>query len=112
MIESMWYALLIGVTFWGSGWLTQKFPPKKINPIYGYRTRRSRKSKEAWVYAQKRSSEMMKLAGLAVILFSLPVCLIPQLGEVARVILITLIMIVVLCIMIFKIENELKERFE
>lgn len=30
-----------------------KFPPRKINPIYGYRTRASMRSDDAWKFAQK-----------------------------------------------------------
>lgn len=34
-------------------WYTYKFPPKKINGVYGYRTSSSMKSQQNWDYAQK-----------------------------------------------------------
>ena len=34
-------------------------PPRQINDFYGYRTNRSRKSQEAWDFAQKYSAKMM-----------------------------------------------------
>jgi hypothetical protein len=38
--------MVVGIVFW-------TYPPKKINEFYGYRTTRSRKSQEAWDFAQK-----------------------------------------------------------
>ena len=46
-----------GVVFW-------MYPPKKINGFYGYRTTRSRKSQEAWDFAQRYSAKMMTMLGL------------------------------------------------
>jgi immunity protein, SdpI family len=47
------------------GLLMLKFPPKKINLSYGYRTGSSMKTEERWAFAQKFSAkEMMKLGGI------------------------------------------------
>ena len=48
---------VIGLVFW-------MYPPKKINEFYGYRTTRSRKSQEAWDFAQRYSAKMMTVLGL------------------------------------------------
>ena len=48
---------VVGVVFW-------MYPPKKINEFYGYRTTSSRKSQEAWDFAQKYSAKMMTVLGL------------------------------------------------
>ena len=40
------------------------FPPKKINGHYGYRTKASMKSQEAWDVAQKCSAKMMLVFGI------------------------------------------------
>ncbi|MFN5621164.1 MAG: SdpI family protein [Flavobacteriales bacterium] len=40
-----------------------KFPPKKINALYGYRTLASMRSEEAWRFAQKFSARRMILVG-------------------------------------------------
>ena len=36
------------------------WPPNSVNRMYGYRTRRSMASQEAWDYAQPRSIELMR----------------------------------------------------
>ena len=48
---------VVGVVFW-------MYPPKKINEFYGYRTTRSRKSQEAWDFAQRYSAKLMTALGL------------------------------------------------
>lgn len=45
--------LLIPATMLVFGYLWKKKPPEKINYGYGYRTKRSMASKEAWNYAHK-----------------------------------------------------------
>ena len=47
------------------------YPPKKINGIYGYRTKSSKKSIELWHFAQSYSSKKIILAGILMLLFSL-----------------------------------------
>jgi immunity protein, SdpI family len=50
--------------------LVQKFPPKKINWYYGYRTSRSMKNEETWKIAQVYSSK--KAIELALLSFVFP----------------------------------------
>ena len=52
---------VVGVVFW-------IYPPKKINEFYGYRTIRSRKSQEAWDFAQRYSAKLMTIFGLAALI--------------------------------------------
>ena len=52
---------VVGVVFW-------MYPPKKINEFYGYRTTRSRKSQEAWDFAQRYSAKLMTLFSFAALL--------------------------------------------
>ena len=52
---------VIGLVFW-------MYPPKKINEFYGYRTTRSRKSQEAWDFAQRYSAKLMTILGLAALI--------------------------------------------
>jgi uncharacterized membrane protein len=59
--------IILGITgplFILLGYYFSKFPPKKINNIYGYRTPRSMKSQEAWDFAQVYGAKKMMLAGL------------------------------------------------
>lgn len=56
---------LTGAIFLLAGYLSLRFPPKKINGIYGYRTPNSMKNQERWEFAQEfASKEMMKLGAL------------------------------------------------
>jgi len=49
--------LIIGLIF-------KKFPPKKINSIYGYRTNSSMKNKKVWDYAQVVGANSFIVLGL------------------------------------------------
>lgn len=56
--------LLLPVCMFLVGRLWQKNPPKEINGIYGYRTARSMKSKEAWDYAHRYYGRIWYYTGL------------------------------------------------
>ncbi len=55
--------MLAGTIFCLAGVLLIKFPPKKINSLYGYRTPRSMKSEAAWNFAQKYSGREFVIWG-------------------------------------------------
>ena len=46
-----------GLIFLLAGFIQQRFPPKKINHLYGYRTSNSMKSQESWDFAQEYSAK-------------------------------------------------------
>ncbi len=62
---------LTGIILLIVGLLMSKFPPKKINGIYGYRTKKSIKSEEAWDFSQKFGAIKMIEAGAWLVLLSL-----------------------------------------
>ena len=47
-----------------AGFIQTKFPPKKINNFYGYRTIFSKSSQEAWDYANKIAGKIMLASGI------------------------------------------------
>jgi uncharacterized membrane protein len=51
--------------------ITLVFPPKKINLLYGYRTRASMKNQQVWDFAQRYSGVKMAQIGLVLMAFSL-----------------------------------------
>ena len=51
--------------------ITHFFPPKKINPLYGYRSKRSMQSQEKWDFAQKYATRQMLIGGIFMILAGL-----------------------------------------
>jgi uncharacterized membrane protein len=54
-----WLPLTTGLIFVLVGLFVLKFPPKKINSLYGYRTGSSMSSQEKWDFAQKYSARLM-----------------------------------------------------
>ncbi|WMI68685.1 SdpI family protein [Mangrovimonas sp. YM274] len=60
-----------GVIFILLGLIMLKFPPKTINPIYGYKTGSSMKNQERWDFAQVYAAKILMIAGAFLILFSL-----------------------------------------
>lgn len=60
--------LLTGFIFIISGWLFTKYPPRRINSWYGYRTPASKKSQDRWDYAQKYSANLLIRMGWLMVL--------------------------------------------
>ena len=61
--------LLLGPLMLAVAFLMKKYPPKKVNAIYGYRTPRSMKNQNTWEVANQYSTALMVKASLATILF-------------------------------------------
>ncbi len=57
--EQVLYALGYLVFMLIVSFVFMKFPPKKINYLYGYRTRRSMANQEIWKVANEYSAKMM-----------------------------------------------------
>ena len=55
---------LSGGIFYLAALVFSKFPPKKINYLYGYRTKASMKSQESWNFSQNYTSKKMKYISL------------------------------------------------
>lgn len=56
--------ILCGVIFVLAGIIMRYSPPKKINSLYGYRTRSSMKNQERWDFAQQYSSKYLMKFGV------------------------------------------------
>ena len=63
--------VLEGLIFVVASWIMHAFPPRKINLLYGYRTKRSMKSIENWKFAQDYSRRTMFRGGLAMGVFGM-----------------------------------------
>ncbi|MEA4816035.1 MAG: SdpI family protein [Lachnospiraceae bacterium] len=64
--------MIIPFTMLFIGTLWKKHPPKKINRIYGYRTRMSMKNMETWEFAHKYIGRLWyALGGIAAVLTSI-----------------------------------------
>ncbi len=84
------------------------YPPKKINPWYGYRTVRSQKSERNWHFAQHYSAHLT--LSLNIILFLLQIALYILIKNTVYVDLgIIVVWVLGMAICIYKIEQKLKE---
>ncbi|MEC1625986.1 SdpI family protein [Bacillus mojavensis] len=84
-----------------AGLLIKLFPPKSINSVYGFRTRRSMSDQRLWNEANRYSAALMILSGLIVL----------GAGVLLRssFIILQLIMLIAACIIIFMLtEKRLK----
>lgn len=100
---------LLGVFFTILGILSGHYPPKKINAIYGYRTRRSMRNQETWDFANRLSARMMLITGtvLALIGFGLW-----GLGYSLHVIWFLILVWATILYLIVSVERQLKRRFD
>lgn len=58
---------LTGSTFLLAAAIQYKFPPKRINHFYGYRTKNSMQNQECWNFAQRYSAVQMMRTATAII---------------------------------------------
>lgn len=63
-------SLLIPATMIGFGGIFVHRPPKNINSIYGYRTRRSMKNQESWDFAHQYCGKRWLRDGLVLLVVS------------------------------------------
>ncbi|WP_214072264.1 SdpI family protein [Mucilaginibacter sp. dw_454] len=64
---------LLGIIFFLIGLIMYKFPPKKINKWYGYRTDSSMKNQQTWDEANRYSALLMAKTGLIVIVIGIAI---------------------------------------
>lgn len=94
-----------------AGWILLKFPPKKINSLYGYRTKSSMKSQERWDFAQHYSAKQMIRLGVYLTLFGC-IGLVYHPSETLGILIGLCAMILVFIILFRQTESALKTRFK
>lgn len=107
--------LIIPVIIVVAGIWMDKRPPKEINNVKGYRTRRSQSSQEAWDFAQHYSGRLLTYVGIALLVIT-AFLQIPILnGNVLKVSLFGCLVLIgqciVLCLTIIPTEAALKKKF-
>ncbi|MFN3872804.1 MAG: SdpI family protein [Ignavibacterium sp.] len=100
--------LLCGIIFLIAGLIQSKYPPKKINSLYGYRTISSMRSKEAWDFAQKYSAKISIWAGLLMMFFAVTSLQFPNISKEYQVWFSLIIIFSLVGILIFLTEQKLK----
>jgi len=102
--------LLTGLIFVLAGFVLWKFPPKDINYIYGYRSKRSMQSQAQWDFAQAYAGKRMMLYG-GLLALSCLLGLVFRFKETTAVILGLGLMILTVLILIIDVERALKRQF-
>ncbi|MES2274465.1 MAG: SdpI family protein [Bacteroidota bacterium] len=69
---------LIGMVFLLVGFIQKKFPPKKINNLYGYRSPAAQKNQQTWDEANRYSAIRMIKTGAFLVLAGLVITLLLQ----------------------------------
>ncbi|MFX3674736.1 MAG: SdpI family protein [Paenisporosarcina sp.] len=98
---------LISLIFILSGLFLKHKPPKKINPIYGYRTFRSMKNTDLWKKGNEFSAEIMIKHGLILIFLGTSISFLFKQPQNA-IFSIMGLMIVLIIIMVIRVERKLK----
>lgn len=103
--------LLVGFIFIIAGFIMFKFPPKKINHFYGYRTKSSMKNQSRWDFAQRYSSkEMMKL-GFVLMMTSI-IGFTTNFGSLINLFLGLGLLFLTLLILSIRVEKAIKTKFD
>jgi len=100
----------VGVIYVIAGYIQKKYPPKKINHFYGYRTSRSQKNQEIWDFAQQYSAHKMIKMGIITLVISALAYVFDYRSE-WEVWIAIFISILFPIAMIIEIEKKLKKQF-
>lgn len=109
--DLLFMAILIGSIFILTGTILLKFPPKEINLLYGYRTKRSMKSKDAWDFAQLFSAKKMIKGGFIFLLIGL-ISLFLELSQTLNIIIGMGFLLLTCIYLIYSTEKKLKQKFD
>ncbi|WP_339634043.1 SdpI family protein [Bizionia echini] len=99
-----------GIVFVVVGFIMLKFPPKKINSLYGYRTASSMKNQERWDFAQLYSAKEMIKLGIVLEVSGLLGFILHLNDKTATLIGISY-MIVLVIVLLIRVEYAIKKKF-
>ncbi|UFK97276.1 SdpI family protein [Kaistella faecalis] len=102
---------LVGGILFVAGFIMYRFPPKKINYFYGYRTNSSMKNQDRWDFAQKYSARQMMVTGFFLAASSLLV-LFSDFGSFLTLGVGLAFVILAGVILLIRVEKAIKRRFE
>lgn len=99
-----------GVVLTITGFLSYKYPPKEINELYGYRSKRAKKNQQQWDFAQIYGAKQLFKNGLLLFVFSFLGFFI-QMKEVWSVSLSLLLLLLAVINTWFSTEKAIKSKF-
>lgn len=101
---------LCGVIFLITAFIVLRFPPKKINGLYGYRTTRSMSSQSNWDFAQRFSTIRMLEGGVLMTVLGLAGLFLPPVNEALELGLSMLLLFGACGYILYSTEKALKSR--
>lgn len=101
---------ITALIFFLTGLILYKFPPKKINSLYGYRTRNSMRNQERWDFSQKYSGKIMMWSSFGMAFIGLT-GLFMAFSESLQTIFSLSIVIITCVFLLIKTEKEIIKRF-
>ena len=102
--------LLIGPLMILISYIFAKYPPKKINDFYGYRTQRSMRNQDCWDFANRHSIRLMwKISLLTCVVQAIGVIL---LDEGVALLTATIVLVTTLIYSVYLTEKALKNTFD
>ena len=102
--------LLIGPLILLITYIYAKYPPKNINDLYGYRTKRSMRNQDCWDFANRYSIRLMwKISFITCVVQALGVIL---LNEEVALLTATIVLVTTLIYSIYLTEKALKKTFD
>lgn len=105
------FVLLIPAIMFIIGLVWVSNPPKNINSLYGYRTKRSMRSQETWDFAHRLTSKIWLITGLIMGILSIIVFNAFENKDTGRVV-IAFIQIAIMMSTIIPVEIILKVKFD
>ncbi|MFN3967405.1 SdpI family protein [Flavobacterium sp.] len=108
--QTLFIPFTTGTIFVLAALITLVFPPKKINYLYGYRTRASMKNQQVWDFAQRYSGIKMVQSGLVLIALS-PLNVLVNLNESFQLSLGFSSVIIACAYLFFATERAIRKKF-
>lgn len=103
-VLAAFFSLVTGRWFWYK-------PPKKINWLYGYRTKRSMKNLQRWKFAHRYSGKLFLRFGMVLLLLAMLSFYFEEFVHIPGVIAV-LIFILGTSVIIFLTERAIKKKFD
>lgn len=102
--------IILGLIFVITGLIMYYFPPKKINYLYGYRTKNSMKNLERWTFAQRHSAKLMMWCGVVLLITGIVGVILNLDPNIMKIV--GLVELIILVIFLFiKTETDINRKF-
>ena len=108
-MESYAVFIIIDIIFVFFGFLFVQFPPKKINSLYGYRSKNSMKSQENWDFAHRYSGKMITTLFLILLIGTNTLLILKIKLDTTWLIMWMSLHLLVVIFVLFKTESQLKK---